>query len=519
MTGQHVVGQGAQGEHVQPNPVRVAVPYAFGCLERLGQPPVHVHGTRAHHRARLVSRRAGAISGAHQAGDPAAGQPGQRRSRHRARALPVPDQDPHPALRQGADRDGMRRQPAVHHSVPVRVRDRLGDLAQQFELCFCRHAARMVGQPQVEPLEPVIERVHQADAEFAVHHVPRAQQPLVRQPRHDPVFMLGDLPDLGPRGGRRTRRSDQEADPAPVGGGHPVERRPVLPAVTFPERILVDHPGAGLTLPALDDSDPRHQRGDDLVAVRADGLLGRGRLQQPLRDAGQAGAALAAVQAEQVYPGGGRQQAPDAGVVQEDGLLDERHYRASIGDGGAGLLRPADQLILQLAGQPLRLAPGELERGVFGAVTVAPPGQVVTAQGAGVVLQLHQVQPAPAQHQQVHLVPLAVAVAELEVRPGPERRVGRQQGPDEVEPLDLMGELRGGHLTPALNRPRHGPVSSRCPQGILAGRRVPKVHLASSCRSGAGMRVGRCCCCRGAGWVVRGSADHASLVAVPALPG
>ena len=258
-----------------------------------------------------------------------------------------------------------------------------------------------------------------------------------------------------------------------------MERRPVLPAVAFPERILVDHPGAGLTLAALDDSDPLHQRGDDLVAVRADRLLGRGRLQQPLGDAGQAGAALAAVQAEQVYPGGGRQQAPDAGVVQEDGLLDERHDRAGIGDGGAGLLRPADQLILQLARQPLRLAPGELERGVLGAVTVAPPGQVITAQGAGVVLQLHQVQPTPAQHQQVHLVPFAMAVAELEVRPCPERRVGWQQGPDEVEPLDLMGELRGGHLTPALNRPRHGPVSSKC-RRLPAGRRVPKVHLASS---------------------------------------
>jgi hypothetical protein len=119
-------------------------------------------------------------------------------------------------------------------------------------------------------------------------------------------------------------------------------------------------------------------------------------------------------------------------VVQEDGLLDERNDRAGIRDGGAGLLRPADQLILQLAGQPLRFAPGELERGVLGTVTVAPPGQVVTAQGAGVVLQLHQVQPTPAQHQQVHLVPFALTVAELEVRPGPERRVGRKQGPDEV---------------------------------------------------------------------------------------
>ena len=39
-----------------------------------------------------------------------------------------------------------------------------------------------------------------------------------------------------------------------------------------------------------------------------------------------------------------------------------------------------------------------------------------------VVLQLHQVQPTPAEDQQVHLVPLALAVAELEVGPGTERR-------------------------------------------------------------------------------------------------
>jgi hypothetical protein len=46
---------------------------------------------------------------------------------------------------------------------------------------------------------------------------------------------------------------------------------------------------------------------------------------------------------------------------------------------------------------------------------------IVAAQRAGVVLQLDQVQPALAEHQQVNLVPLAVTVAELEVRPGAER--------------------------------------------------------------------------------------------------
>ena len=80
----------------------------------------------------------------------------------------------------------------------------------------------------------------------------------------------------------------------------------------------------------------------------------------------------------------------------------------------SGLLHPADQLILELARQPLRLALGELERG-FGAVPVPPPGQVVAAQGAGIVLQLDKVKAAAAEDHQVNLVPLALGVAEPQV--------------------------------------------------------------------------------------------------------
>jgi len=182
----------------------------------------------------------------------------------------------------------------------------------------------VVGLPQVEPLEPVIDRVHQADAELAVDNVPRAQQPVIGQPRHNPELVRGDLADLGPFGRGRARRSDQEPDPAPVGGGHPVERWPILPALTLAAR-----------------------------------LLGK-----------------------------------------------------------------ADQIVPQLAGQPLRLTPSELQRRVLGPVTVTPPGQVIPPQRTRVVLQLNQVQAAPAQHQQVDLVPLAVPVAELEIRP---RAEGRSQ--------------------------------------------------------------------------------------------
>jgi hypothetical protein len=107
----------------------------------------------------------------------------------------------------------------------------------------------------------------------------------------------------------------------------------------------------------------------------------------------------------------------------------------------------------------LSFALGQFERRILGPVSVALPGQVVAAQGPRVVLQLHQMKPAPAQDQQVDFVPLSLPVAELQVRPRPERRVVRQQRPDDVEPLGLVREQRGSHLDPALDLLRHGAVS------------------------------------------------------------
>jgi hypothetical protein len=111
------------------------------------------------------------------------------------------------------------------------------------------------------------------------------------------------------------------------------------------------------------------------------------------------------------------------------------------GDSGTRLLGPANQLVLELARQSLGFAPGELERGVLSAVPVPPPGQVVPAQGAGVVLQLHQVQAAASQHQQIDLVPLPVVVAEFKVRPGAERGIVGQPVTDDVEAFGLVREL------------------------------------------------------------------------------
>ena len=66
---------------------------------------------------------------------------------------------------------------------------------------------------------------------------------------------------------------------------------------------------------------------------------------------------------------------------------------------------------------------------------------VVPPERAGIVFELDQVQPAAPEHEQIDLVPAAVAVAELEVGPGAERRLVRQQAPDDVE-ARLVGELR-----------------------------------------------------------------------------
>ncbi len=70
-------------------------------------------------------------------------------------------------------------------------------------------------------------------------------------------------------------------------------------------------------------------------------------------------------------------------------------------------------------------------------------------------------------------MPLALAIAELEVGPGAKRVELRQQIADEPEALRLVAELRAGHLAPAL-RSRH--LSS----SLLASASYSLSDLASS---------------------------------------
>jgi hypothetical protein len=75
-------------------------------------------------------------------------------------------------------------------------------------------------------------------------------------------------------------------------------------------------------------------------------------------------------------------------MVEENRFLHEWHDAARVRDLVAGIPRPVQQLILELARQPLCLAAGELEWGVLGTAAFAPPGQVIAAQRSRVVLQL-----------------------------------------------------------------------------------------------------------------------------------
>ena len=243
--GQHVVGQGAEREHVQADPVRVAVPHAFGCLESLGQPPVHVHGTRAHHRARLVSRRAGAIGGAHQAGDPAAGQPGQRRSAPPCprSASPRPGPAPRPPAgggprRHAASARGARPGSRARTRPPRRpgAAAKAASAADKLPAWSASHRSSRWNRSSSGYTRPTPSSLSTMSRGRSSRSF--ASRDMIRYSCSATCRILARV------GGRRARRGDQEPDPAPVGGGHPVERRPVLPAVALPERLLVDHPGA-----------------------------------------------------------------------------------------------------------------------------------------------------------------------------------------------------------------------------------------------------------------------------------
>lgn len=155
-----------------------------------------------------------------------------------------------------------------------------------------------------------------------------------------------------------------------------VERGPVLPAVTVAEMLFVDHTRSEFPLSARGEADGGHQATDQQGLLFAD-RRAPGRCEQALPDAGKATAAFLAVEAVRIDRGAGRQHA------------------------------------LKIGGQA-----GEQQRRALGPVSAAAPHVGVAAQRAGVVLEFARLEGVATQDQQVHFVPAAAVVAELEVGPG-----------------------------------------------------------------------------------------------------
>ena len=77
-------------------------------------------------------------------------------------------------------------------------------------------------------------------------------------------------------------------------------------------------------LAPLHEADAPEQGHDGSLYLRADGAIRQARLEDPLANPGKAGGALAPVGAEEVDARPRRQQASELGMVEVDGLLNER---------------------------------------------------------------------------------------------------------------------------------------------------------------------------------------------------
>jgi len=109
------------------------------------------------------------------------------------------------------------------------------------------------------------------------------------------------------------------------------------------------------------------------------------------------------------------------------------------------LSRAQRSSVAEPGGEALGLTTSQLQGRVLGAVAVAEPGEIVAAQGARVVLELDEVELTAPQEEEVHLLPSPLAIAELHVRPCPERRAVGHEGAEVAQPLGLVGV--GGGVT------------------------------------------------------------------------
>jgi hypothetical protein len=70
----------------------------------------------------------------------------------------------------------------VHDTVAVGVPDGLGDLPQHFDPLNSCHGAGLLGEPEVKPTLPVIDRVDNADTQLSLHQIQRSLDSLVGEP-------------------------------------------------------------------------------------------------------------------------------------------------------------------------------------------------------------------------------------------------------------------------------------------------------------------------------------------------
>ena len=219
----------------------------------------------------------------------------------------------------------------------------------------------------------------------------------MREPGHDPVFVLGDPPEHGPPG-RGAPAGVSGTGSWPDSSSPPGGTPAVLPLLALAERLVVDDPRTCFALTAV-HPEAGHHLGDDFGPLRRHHLAGHrgfpaaarrcraGRSPGPGRR-GQIDPSARPQGARSAGPGGAGTRTPE---YREPLCARPECGRPSPWPTQAG--RPG------VSGEALRLAPGQLERRVLGLVSVTQPGVVVAAQHAGVVLEFHQVQPPLAEDQ------------------------------------------------------------------------------------------------------------------------
>ena len=176
MAGEEVERERAEGEHVQPYSVGVALPHPFRGLKGANLTSLGVALPAGDRRQAARRVRCGIRA-----------QPRQNRTRTRARdgracALPIAHHCVNAPLRRRAYPHGLGQQAAVYDTVPVGVAHGLGDLAQHIDPPHGCNPAILLGEPEVQPSLPFVHRIHQTDAQLRLHEIQRPQDPLVGEP-------------------------------------------------------------------------------------------------------------------------------------------------------------------------------------------------------------------------------------------------------------------------------------------------------------------------------------------------